>query len=301
MTNLSRRRFLTTSAIAGAGAALCRQLPAFEPIRRTGGPLLKLSLAAYSFNRFLNLRGKSKPTMTIEDFVRFAVDQNLEAIEPTSYYFADVSDQYMAKFRRMCTRRGLDISGTAVGNDFCKAGAAQVQAELKTAKQWIERAAILGAKTIRIFAGTVPKGDTEDAARSRCVTAIQEACDYAARFGIILALENHGGITATPKQVLAIIDAVKHDNFGVNLDTGNFHTDNPYADLEEIAPYAVVVQLKTEMQAKGKSKQDADLPRLVAMLRKVNFRGYVALEYEAAEDPKTGVPKALAELRRAMK
>ena len=68
------------------------------------------------------------------------------------------------------------------------------------------------------------------------MAAIQEACDYAAKYGIFLALENHGGITATIDQMLTIVKAVKHDWFGVNLDTGNFHTADPYADLAKIAP-----------------------------------------------------------------
>lgn len=301
MTDTFRRRFLHAAAATTAGALVVRHAAAEEPSTRSGSALLKLSLAAYSFNRYLSLRGKTKPVMTLEDFVRFAVDQNLEAIEPTSYYFADTSDAYLAKFRTLCTRQGLDISGTAIGNDFCKASAADRRQELAQTKQWIERAAILGAKTMRIFAGTVPKGDQEAAARARCITAIQEACDHAAKFGIVLAIENHGGITATADQLLAIVTAVKHPCFGVNLDTGNFHTENPYGDLEKIAPHAVVVQLKTEIQAKGKAKEDADLKRLIGILRRVSFRGYVALEYEAAEDPKTGVPKALNDLRAALR
>lgn len=300
MTNDNRRSFLKSAIGAAAGLALADQIRAEGQKPQSGGPLLKLSLAAYSFNRYLSLKGKTKPTMTLEDFVRFAVEQNLEAIEPTSYYFADTSDAYLGRFRTMCTRQGLDISGTAVGNDFCKLNAADLEKEKASVKQWIDRAAILGAKTIRIFAGTLPKGDDEETARTRCAAAIQQACEYAAKFGIILALENHGGITATPEQLLAIVQKVNHPNFGVNLDTGNFHTADPYGDLEKIAPLAVVVQLKTEIQAKGKTKEDADLTRLTGMLRKVNFRGYVALEYEAAEDPKTGVPKALTQLRRAM-
>ena len=39
------------------------------PIRRTGKSQLRLSLAAYSYNRHLSLRGKKKPTMTLEDFI----------------------------------------------------------------------------------------------------------------------------------------------------------------------------------------------------------------------------------------
>jgi len=165
-------------------------------------------------------------------------------------------------------------------------------------KAWVEHTSRLGGKTIRIFAGTTPKGETDDKARERAVAAIQEACDYAVRYGIFLALENHGGITGTADQMLAIVKAVKHDAFGVNLDTGNFHTPDPYGDLERIAPYAVTVQIKTEVQPAGKGVQDADLPRLLEILRKANYRGYVALEYEAKEDAKVAVPRHLATLKR---
>ena len=67
--------------------------------------------------------------------------------------------------------------------------------------------------------------------------------------------------------MLALVEAVKHDWFGVNLDTGNFHTADPYADLARLAPYAVNVQMKTEIQRAGKAKEEADLKRLVDMLR----------------------------------
>ena len=93
---------------------------------------------------------------------------------------------------------------------------------------------------------------------------------------------------------------MKSDYFGVNLDTGNFHTQDPYADLEKIAPYAVTVQVKTEVSPKGKGTQEADLGRLVEMLRKVKYRGYVALEYEAKEDAKVAVPRHLATLKKLL-
>lgn len=295
-----RRDFLRTALTAGAGFTVAGAAGAIEPVRRTDKALIKLSLAAYSFNRFLTLNSKTKPTMTMDDFVDFAANLGLEAIEPTSYYFPETSREYLTAFKGKCTRLGLDISGTAVGNDFCKAEPDERRKQMESVKRWIEHASLIGAKTMRIFAGGVPKGDTEDMARARCIEAIQEACDYAARFGIILALENHGGIVASADQMLAIITAVKHNWFGVNLDTGNFNTPDPYGDLAKIAPYAVVVQLKTEIHPKGKAKEAADLKRLLDILRAVNYRGYVALEYEAAEDPKTAVPKAIEALRKLL-
>jgi sugar phosphate isomerase/epimerase len=292
----TRRTFLHT---AFAGLALAPVAGAIEPIRRIGKAQLRLSLAAYSYNRHLSLRGKKKPTMTIEDFIDTAAGLDLGAVELTAYYFPRTTPEYLAAIKGRCTRLGLDVSGTAVGNDFCVAGAAALKAQIASVKSWIEHSARLGAKTMRIFAGRVARGDTEEAARKRCIAAIQEACDHAARHGLYLALENHGGITATCDQFLAIVKGVKHDYFGVNLDTGNFHTPDPYGDLARAAPYAVVVQLKTEIFPGGR-RESADLKRLTGILRTAGYRGYVALEYEAKEDPKTAVPRHIAALKKLM-
>ena len=64
----------------------------------------------------------------------------------------------------------------------------------------------------------------------------------------------------------------------------------------EAAPYAVVAQIKTEISPRGVT-QDADLARVVGILRESGYRGFVALEYEAKEDPFVAVPRYLTELR----
>ena len=98
--------------------------------------------------------------------------------------------------------------------------------------------------------------------------------------------------------MLRIIEQVKDSPwFGVNLDGGNFHTADPYGDMEKCAPYAVTVQVKTEVTPKGGKKQPADLKRKVQILKNAGYRGYVTLEYEADEDPLTAVPRYIEELR----
>ena len=98
--------------------------------------------------------------------------------------------------------------------------------------------------------------------------------------------------------ILDIVRAVKSPWCGINLDTGNFHTDDPYHDLELIAPYAVNVQWKAEVFPRGaKQKQPADLKRIVKILREANYQGYVALEYEAEEDAWTAVPRLLRQIK----
>lgn len=294
---ISRRSFLSAGAAAIAAAAPAAQCSAAEPPRRNGRSHMKLSLAAYSFNRFLPRPGRQQTgEMTLEDFVDYCAELNLDGTELTSYYFTEESPEYLLELKQRCFRLGLDVSGTAIGNDFCLPEGEQRQAQLGLCRRWIDNAAIIGAPVIRIFAGKVPRGDTEEAALERCVAGIDECLDYAAQKGVFLALENHGGITATPGQLLAIVQRVKKSPwFGVNYDSGNFRTEDPYGDLEQIAPYAINAQIKVAVTVGGE-KQPADIPRMVGILRKAGYRGYVVLEYEERE-PRKEIPEYIRQLR----
>lgn len=296
--SINRRELLTFAGIATGGILGNSLASGIEPITRTGESRLRISIAAYSYRQWLDLKKKPKPEMTLADFIDLAAKYNLNAVELTSYYFAETTPEYLAALKGQCTRLGLDVSGTAVANNFCATDPVKVKQDIAHVKAWVEHTSRLGGKTIRIFAGTLAKGDNEEKARGRVIEAIQESCDYAAKFGIYLALENHGGITSTAEQLLAIVKGVKHPFFGVNLDSGNFHTEDPYGDLEKIAPYSVNAQIKTDIHAKNKPAEPADLSRKIAILRKANYRGYVVLEYEGKEDGRTAVPKYLAELKK---
>lgn len=290
----TRRSFLTTAAAAAASVSA----PAFgrgiDPIKRRGPARMKLSLAAYSFRNALTAKAAG---MTLEDFVNEATKWDLDAVEPTSYYFPEpATPEYCRRLRRHAFLQGLAISGTAIRNTFTYAPGPQLDKEIAHVKRWIDLAVHLGAPTIRIFAGDLQKGTTEAQAREWCIKAIHDCCEYAAPRGIILALENHGGIVSTIDQMLSIVKAVQSDWFGVNWDSGNFRSADPYGDLAKLAPYAVVAQIKTEIHPGGKTEK-ADLGRLIGVLRNAGYRGYVALEHEAKEDPFVAVPKYLSELR----
>jgi len=294
--SLSRRQWFQTSCAATAGFAIGSPAArAIDPIQRVGKSHIRLSLAAYSFRQWLDLK---KKTMTLLDFIDLAATYPLDAVELTAYYFENTTPEYLAALKGRCTRLGLDISGTAVGNNFCLTEADKHKEQIAMVKAWVEHTSRLGGKTIRIFAGTLKKGQDEAAAVKQCVAAIQECCDYAGKYGVILALENHGGITSTPEQLLGLVKAVTSDWLAINLDSGNFRTADPYGDLAKIAPYAAIAQFKTEISPMGKPKEEADPAKVVDMLRAVNYRGYLALEYEAAGDTKVEVPKYLEILKK---
>ena len=113
-------------------------------------------------------------------------------------------------------------------------------------------------------------------------------------------MENHGGLTATPAGLLSLVKDVKSPWFGVNLDSGNFHGEDIYAELEQIAPYAVNVQIKVVVSPAKQKRQPSDFKRLAKIMSEAGYRGYIVLEYEETdEDPRTACPKFIDEIRNA--
>ena len=291
---MNRRRLLQSLSLCSALAPLAR---AVEPFVRGGTPRFQLSLAAYSFRD----QFKDAAVMDYYKFLDFCAGQGLAGAELTSYYWDKaVSDAELLNVRRHAFLRGIAISGTAVGNNFALPDGPDLDKEKASVKQWIDRAAVLGAPHIRVFAGAA-KGIDEAGARRQVIRTLEELGAYAATKGVWLGVENHGGIVARPEGLLEIVQAVKSPAVGINLDTGNFHGPDPYADLARCAPWAVNVQVKVEIKRAGAAAAEAaDLGKIAGLLRAANYQGWVVLEYEARPDPFASVPGHLKALREAL-
>ena len=114
---------------------------------------------------------------------------------------------------------------------------------------------------------------------AKCQAAYQECLDYAAGTGIFLGLENHCGITAEPENLIQMVRSANSPWAGINFDSGNFRTADPYADLAKIVPYAVSVQFKMEITRAGSSQiEPCDIRRVVQILRDANYQGWFILE-----------------------
>lgn len=306
MTALPRRQFLASLATATAAAAAPWPAHAVEPFLRVGPPRLRLSLAAYSFRDFFRDRPgtpapPAKPDLDLPGFIDFCARHGCEGAELTSYYFPrPATDEFLLSVRRHAFLRGVSISGTAVGNTFTVPAGPKRDAEIAGVKDWIRKASVLGAPHIRVFAGNAEGGSAADS-RRRAIEALEECGEVAGRAGVFLGLENHGGVVSEVQDLLEIVRAVRSPWVGINLDSGNFHSADPYADLERCVPYAVNVQVKVEIRRAGGKPEPTDIPRVAKLLRDGGYQGWVALEYEAAENPWTAVPRHLAALGEALR
>ena len=280
---------LTSWQIAGAPAR------AIDPIARNGRAKFKFSLAAYSYRSLLQ---GNPAKLTLSDFIRDCAQLGLEGTELTSYYFPKtVTLGYLRQLKSEAFRLGLDVSGTAVGNDFGHTDPTRRKQEIQGVKRWIRYAEVLSAPVIRIFAGHAQKGSSPAEAHSLMVSAIEECCDYAGQHGVHLALENHGGPTSTADGLLAFVRDVKSPWFGVNMDTGNFHSDDIYGDLARVAPYTLNVQVKVVVSGSDGQKRPSDFKQLAQLLREAEYRGYIVLEYEESGDPQKESARFIEQLR----
>ncbi len=278
--------------LAAAGAPGYSRTDAPKNPRDAATKNMHLSLAAYSLRDAL-----TSGEMDLFDFVDWCAELGLPGTELTSYYFAEgFDDTYLHELKRRAFANGVTISGTAVRNEFCRPAGSERQESVNHVKRWIDHATAFYAPHIRIFAGDLPEGVDKQTGIQWVADAILQTLEHAAERGVVLGLENHGGITARAEDHLAIVEKVgDHPWFGVNLDTGNYRT-NAYEELAMAAPYAVNVQVKIDVYRNDGTVAPTDLKRVRDILVEADYRGWVTLEHEA-EHPREKIPEFLARMR----
>jgi sugar phosphate isomerase/epimerase len=319
----NRRDFIRDSALlplcaAAGGMGLAGGMAAGQtPIKRCGGPKLKVSLNAYSFAKPLNdhLRGRGTG-MTLLDLLDFCARHDFEAIDPTGYYFPGYgsvregtkgvpADAYIRDFKRRAFELGIAISGTGVANDLAIADKAKRAADVKHIQDWVEVAAKLGAPVLRVFAGPVPAGyeDKWDEVAAWMAADLKQCVRHAEKYGVIIGIQNHGDMLKSADQVIKIIKMVDSPWFGAINDTGYYLTPDPYTDMARVVPYTVNWQVKQRLGGKEGSTP-MDLKKLVGLMKAGGYRGYVPIETLSQPgkeyDPFTLVPRFLKEVRRAI-
>lgn len=312
----TRRTFIKTASLLPAGLLasstignlVAQEALPFNP--QVGGPKLKLSLNAFSFNDLLQdyLNGRAGG-MSLFELLDFCAKHDFDAIDPTGYYFPGYpnapTDDYIYEFKRRAFRLGLDISGTGIRNDFSNPDAKARASDIARAKTWIEVSAKMGAPVLRLFAGNVPKGYEnrwEDAAEWM-IESFRECAEYGKKFGVIVGMQNHGEMIKTAEETEYVMKQVDSDWFGLILDTGNMKTDDPYDDIARVIPYAVNWQVKESAHG-NESDIPIDLTRLMKDIKAADYRGYLPIETLKAShrpyDPYKLVPAFAKKVRAAM-
>jgi sugar phosphate isomerase/epimerase len=283
---MQRRTFLKTSSTALVGAGALKRPPEEKRILETYCPTP--SLNAYSFNDAL-LKGG----MSLEQLFQFAAETGFAAVDLTAYYVpgypVSPSDELLYEIKRKAFRMGISFSGTGVRNDFTVSDPEKLAGEIEHVKEWIVAASKLGAPNIRVFDGKAKAGGAAaDPIRKQVVDAFRECALFGSRYGVNVAFQNHHDFLVSTADIIDIIKRVDSEWFGLMLDTGSVSGSDPYLEIEKLIPYAVSWQLKETVRV-GEDTVPVDFPRLMALIHRKGYQGFLCLETLGEGDPKEKV------------
>jgi sugar phosphate isomerase/epimerase len=320
--SIHRRDFLKSASLlplcAATGLSLAStSASAMEPIKRSGGPRLKIGLNAYSFSKLLNDHVKGRgPGVSLFDLVEFCAKYNFDGLDATGYFFPGYpkvpADEYVNNLKRKAFDSGIGISGTGVRNNFTVPDKDKRAADVQHIKEWVEVAARLGAPVLRVFADTQMKaqswetvaiGFKREQVEEWIAENLKDCAEHGKKFGVIIGVQNHGDFLRTSENHLSLIKRVNSDWCAPIVDTGYYKSDDPYADMAAVAPFAVNWQIKQSPVGAG-SEVRTDLKKLVRIIRTAGYRGYLPIETLSVPgteyDPFKVVPKFLEEFQQAL-
>jgi len=243
--------------------------------------MIKIGCAAYSYREYLN-----DGRMKYEDFIEEAYRIGLDGVELTLYWLPSKDASYFRKLKRLSLYRGLPISCAGISTNFCNPNISERKKAVEAVKEGLEIAHELGAPCLRIFGGYVPEGYTDAEAIKWIIESISSCIECAEENGVVIAMENHGGITSKADDVIKIVKGVDSPWFRVNLDLGNYR-ESTYDEIAKTVPYAVHTHAKVSVARGGK----IDYQRVKEILKSGGYNGFLSIEYEEKEDSKVGVPK----------
>jgi sugar phosphate isomerase/epimerase len=252
---------------------------------------LKISVSSYSLHRQIG-----QGAISMLDFVgmargRFGVD----AVELNSPFF-EKTPGYLDDLRDSLEARGIKVLNIAIdAGNIADPDDAKRAEWVEENASWLDVAKKIGSPSIRVNAG---HSEDQEEGLNRSIESFRQIVGRAKDMGLSVLLENHGGFSSDPDSILRIIGEMGTENFGTCPDFGNFDPAIRYDALERICPYAKFVHAKTyEFDAEG-NETTLDIPRIMDILDRNGYDGYVSVEFEGKGDEYEGIESTIRLLQR---
>ena len=292
---MTRRNFLNSAALGASALASSKALlAAASPAVPPASPVARFrtGIVAYSFRQAFEAK-----TFTYDDLIRLAVEHGIDGIDMTVYWFPSTSDDFLLPLKRLAAKSCVEIYNLGVRVRLCQPTDELREQQLAELRKWVDVAQKLGVSHVRVFGGAQPKDASMDQAVNWAAETLKRGAEYAGARGVILGVEDDGGITVHAAETIQIVKRADSPWAGMNLDTGNYKPPKVLDQIDMSVPYAVTAHLKTEMTLDDGTTAPADWDRIFTIFAKHGYTGHLGLEYEAKEDPQIAVPRALKRLR----
>jgi sugar phosphate isomerase/epimerase len=201
-------------------------------------------------------------------------------LEFWSNHFESLETGYLVELRDRVQAAGCDLINVQVDAPYDLASNDEVerQRSLATVRRWIEAAALLRSRAIRINPGRAG-GSVEKSIAS--LKVVNQEC--VAR-GLPLLTENHFGLEMNPDLHLQIREAAGPENIYTLPDFGNYPVGTMWESLEKILPYAYVVSAKAVDFNERMEHTTYDFDRCMQLCERAGFKGiYLAEQWSRRE------------------
>ena len=261
---------------------------------------MKTSCSSWSYHRTIQA-GKMDQMSWLAECARL----DLDGVELLGYHFPSTDREYLKRVRKACSDLYLTIAILSGEGHLTVADDAKRAAEVKGIARWVDAAAFLGAPCVRFFAGSGTEMDAGGPGLyAKVLSAVREVAEIGERQGIVMALENHGNVSAD--QLLALHRDVNSPYLKFTLDTGNFPPASSvgpqtYQSIERCAPHAAIVHAKFFNVAADGSDKDFDWIKIHGILAKAGFRGFLSVEYEGGDADEPAVMARIAKFLKKLR
>ncbi len=273
---MNRREFLIAGAAGLTGLPLrFHGVPAALAAPATDD-VFDISLAEWSLVKTLRA-GK----MTNLDFPRVAKRQfGIDCVEFVDQFFRDKAKDtaYLNELKKRAADEGVRLALIMLDTNGPLGVARKSLRDRAVDKtfEWIDAARQLGCHTIRINA----RGEKDpEELRKWMVESCTRLAEYAAKRGINVVIENHGGSSSDPVWLASVMTQVNRPNFGTLPDFGNFPDEvNRYDAVESLMPWAKAVSAKATRFTPEGRVAETDFRRMMRIVRDAGYVGHVGVE-----------------------
>ena len=258
---MNRREFLRRGGLALAGSTALLATPARSArggLAERSSKMKRIGCTTVCFRmRFPQTQPKdyspTEPDLTLIEVPAFFADKlGVHNVELWSRHFQDTSLQYCGKIKAEAEKVGSRIINVQLdepGYNLSHRDPSERKEGIELVKQWMDRAAACGATSLRANTGGSAKEKFDVAITG---DSYRQLAEYGKRINVKILIENHGGHSSDPNNVVAIIKAVNPEALRqwcrTLPDFGNMPADftlqqrNEY--LEKLYPYAYLISAK---------------------------------------------------------
>jgi sugar phosphate isomerase/epimerase len=195
-------------------------------------------------------------------------------LEFWSNHFESLDTAYLKDLRARVKSAGAELINVQVDADYDLASTdeAKRQQSLETVRRWIDAAALLGSRAVRINPGR-GKGSVEQS-----IASMKEVNRYCQSKRLPLLTENHFGIEMDPDVHLQIREAAGPKNLYTLPDFGNYPVDTMWESLAKILPHAYLVSAKAVDFDEQGQHISYDFDRCMDLCKRAGFKGMYLVE-----------------------